>query len=129
MERVYQEFYCAKSGGGCGGYILVQLNPGINGVVEVICPKCKHEHQRNIKDGRIIEQGRYKTNGKPKERLRPPISAWSEIPSTKAAHKMQKAIKKRSTSLVKERDAHVISGRRDFLKERWFEIHGVTPPS
>lgn len=51
MSRVVQEFYCTTSGGGCGGYILVKLNTAINGVVEIICPNCKHAHQRYIKNG------------------------------------------------------------------------------
>lgn len=54
-EKIHQEFYCAVSGGGCGGYIVVKMNIGINGVVRVICPKCGHEHGRIIQNGKIVE--------------------------------------------------------------------------
>lgn len=127
MDRIFQEFYCAKSGGGCGGYILVEINSELTCVVEVICPKCRHAHQRSINKGRIVEQGRYNINGKPQERLLPLITAWSKHPRTRAAFKMQKAIDKSKSA--NERDAHIICNpKRDFLKDRWFEIHGVTPP-
>ena len=62
MTKVTQEFYCTKSGGGCGGYFLARLNTNINGIVEVICPNCSHKHQRIIEDGVLKEQGRHHGN-------------------------------------------------------------------
>lgn len=41
MSRVVQEFYCTKSGGGCGGYFMIKMNMGLNGVHKIICPNCK----------------------------------------------------------------------------------------
>lgn len=81
-ERVLQEFYCRKSGGGCGGYFRVKLNIGINGIVKVICPKCQHEHQRNIQDGLIKEDNRYSAT--PKQEIVPTMAAYSEDPMTDA---------------------------------------------
>lgn len=107
--KVFQEFYCATSGGGCGGYVVVKLNIAINGVVEVICPKCSHKHQRCIKDGVLKEQGRYNSN--PAQTIEPTIAAWSEEP--KCNHEGN------------ERDAAVPKQKRDFLNERLFELYGA----
>lgn len=110
-EKVLQEFFCTKSGGGCGGYILVKLNMALNGVVEVVCPNCGHKHQRKIKDGHLIEEGR---RGSPIEILKPTKAAWSatsQLRSPPAARK--------------ERDAVRVNGLADlFLEELKFEIHG-----
>ena len=78
--RIFQEWYCTKSGGGCGGYIIVKLNACINGVVELVCPKCGHKHQRCIENGQIKEQGRF--NGNPVEEICPTMASWSEKPHT-----------------------------------------------
>lgn len=71
---VLQEFYCRTSGGGCGGYIMLPLNMALNHTVRVICPKCRHEHDRKLKDGKIIEQGR--STGAVHE-ICPTMAAWS----------------------------------------------------
>ena len=117
MAGIYQEFYCAKSGGGCGGFITVRLNMAINGVVEIICPKCSHKHQRKIKGGVLTDDGRYET--KVKQEIIPVLAAWSK----KAKHPESK--KRVNTS--KEREAVVIEDdpiAREFLKDREFEIFG-----
>lgn len=80
-DRVWQEFFCTKSGGGCGKYIQVKLNIAINQVVEIVCPNCGHKHQRTIQDGAIKEFGRY--DNKPVEEVCPPLSACSDEPIAK----------------------------------------------
>lgn len=115
--KVYQEFYCASSGGGCGGYITVRLNMAINGVVEVVCPKCQHKHQRRIKDGVLTDDGRYSQS--PTQELCPTIAAWSKKPKHPES--------KRGFSSSNEREAQVIEENpqsRAFLKDRVFEIFG-----
>lgn len=125
MARAYQEFYCASSGGGCGGYLTFPLNMAINGVVEVICPKCAHRHQRKIKNGILTDDGRY--SSKATQEVTPTLAAWHK----KAKHPDSK--KRAGTG--KEREAVVIdrdSGKRQadeaasraFLDDRKFEIHG-----
>ena len=115
--RVAQEFYCAKSGGGCGGFIIFPLNLAINGCVELVCPKCSHKHQRMIKDGVLTDDGRYR--GKVTQEVVPTLTAWSK----KAKHPESK----KRVGTHKEREAVVIENdpiAREFLKDRWFEIHG-----
>lgn len=113
--RVYQEFYCATSGGGCGGFVTVRLNMGINGTVEIICPKCRHKHQRKIKDGVLTDDGRY--DNKVTQEIIPVLAAWSK----KAKHpESQKRV-----DTDKERKAVVIEDDPNgFLRDRWFEIFG-----
>lgn len=82
---VYQEFYCRVSGQGCGGYIVVPVNMALNGVIEVICPKCGHKHQRFLVDGKIQENGR--DSGKPNQELCPTLAAWSPKPRIDQAKK------------------------------------------
>ncbi len=123
MAQVVQEFYCASSGGGCGGFITFPLNMAINGVVEVVCPKCGHKHQRMIKDGVLTDDGRYRD--KVTQEITPTRAAWHK----KAKHPESK--KRVNTS--KEREAVVIEDqaevrneatRRGFLNDRLHEIHG-----
>ena len=75
--RLWQEFYCTTSGGGCGGYILVKINMSLNRRVEIICPKCKHSHRRNIINGLLQEDGRF--SGEAKEEITPTLAAWSKV--------------------------------------------------
>lgn len=117
MPRVYQEFYCATSGGGCGGFITVRLNMAIIGVVEIVCPKCKHKHQRKIKNGVLTDDGRYETNIK--QEIIPVLAAWSK----KAKHPESK----KRVGTTDERKAVVIEDdpiARAFLQDREFEIFG-----
>lgn len=116
-DRIYQEFYCATSGGGCGGYVTVRLNMAINGVVNVICPKCQHKHQRKIRDGVLTDDGRYAS--KVTQEIIPVPAAWHK----KAAH--PESQKRAETE--NERVAVVIEDdptARAFLQDRWFEIFG-----
>ena len=112
-EKIWQEFYCRKEGGGCGGYILVKLNPAISGTVKVICPKCGHDHQRQIKNGEIVGDQRY--DNKPIEELRPTLAAWSKEPRT---------LKMTNVSYDESCNAAVISDASHFIKERAFELWG-----
>lgn len=112
MSSVWQEIHCTKSGGGCGGFILVKLDVSLNHRVTVICPKCQHQHQRCVKDGQIVEDGRF--TGEAKEELCPTIAAWSEKPKTRC---MQSIIKKQDVR--NERDGVVIKSDRDFIAEPW----------
>ena len=120
MSRIYQEFYCASSGGGCGGYITVRINMAINGVVEVVCPKCNHKHQRRIKNGALTDDGRHSDS--PTQDICPTIAAWSKEP--------QYPESKRKTGDRHERVAQIIetvedkSQSRGFLRDRIFEIFG-----
>lgn len=113
MERIYQEWYCTISGGGCGGYILCKINIEINGIVEMVCPKCGHKHQRAIDNGVIKEQGR--ARGNPTQEICPTMAAWSKKPRLKATKKAEN-----------ERDGVVAQTAEDFLKESWFERFGVS---
>ena len=113
MARIFQEFYCAKSGGGCGGYITVQLNMALNCVVEIVCPKCGHKHQRGIKKGVLTDDGRH--DSKPLEEICPTIAAWSK----EARHPESV---KRTGSWQNEREAVVMG--EDFLRDREFELWG-----
>lgn len=105
-DKIWQEFYCRKSGGGCGGYILVRLNPKINGVVEVVCPKCKHKHQRKIVNGEIKEDGRFSSS--PKQEIVPTMDAWNE----------------KSQMGFSGEDGNSCIGR-NFLRESWADRFGV----
>ena len=116
-EKIWQEFYCREYGGGCGGYILVKLNPAINGTVKVVCPKCGHDHQRQIKNGEIIGDKRYDKH--PVEEIHPTLAAWSQEPrSRKMKQNALDPDPYESCNSVVVRDA------RDFVKERAFELWG-----
>ncbi len=111
-EFIFQEFYCTSSGGGCGGYVMAQINKNLNGTMEFICPKCKHAHQRSVVDGEIKEDGRF--HNKPTQTIHPPMAAWSKKQRTKPVQGKN------------ERDGRIVTAAQDFAKERWAEIHGVT---
>lgn len=107
VERVTQEFYCASSGGGCGGFVLVPINMSINHIVEVVCPKCGHKHKRMVKNGVLTEQGR--DDHAPTEELCPTLAAWSK----KARHPLSK---KRVGKWDQEREAVIVDPFLDDLK-------------
>ena len=127
MARVYLEFYCTLSGDGCGGFITFPLNTGLNGVIEVVCPNCGHEHRRRVKNGEITAEGRYcgGTEGRVIEHICPTEAAWHKKPQSSES-------KRRAESGLREREAVVIerdaTGRavdpRSYLSERRFEIFG-----
>lgn len=53
--RRKEEFYCDRSGGGCGKYFLTWLRKNMSGNYTIQCPnpKCNHHHFRVIKDGLV----------------------------------------------------------------------------
>ncbi len=128
MARIAQEFYCASSGGGCGGFMIFPLNMAINGVVEIVCPKCGHKHQRMIKDGVLTDDGRYHT--KVTQEITPTPAAWHK--------KAQHPESKKRVGSNREREAVVIdpgkiesrikqaneAQARAFLDDLKFERHG-----
>jgi hypothetical protein len=118
-NKVWQEFYCNVSGGGCGGFILVKLHLGINHKVTVVCPKCNHRHERYIVDGEIQDNYTYKGGVKNnnEEELIPTMAAYSKVPSTKAF-----------TNRHLTRSAAVIKNRSD-LSESWLEKHAMSEDS
>lgn len=127
MAKVWQEFYCAKSGGGCGGYITVRINMALDGVYTVVCPNCGHEHQRGVKEGHIVEEGRYQKGlqGKRIEKLCPTMAAFSKTPQTKYMKKHGDGNGDHSS----ERNAGVIKSKRSLvadsmIRQSWFDRHG-----
>jgi len=127
MGKIWQEIHCTKSGGGCGGFVLVKLNVSLNMRAEVVCPKCKHKHIRNIIDGEVHENGRF--DNKVTEEICPTIAAWSEKPRT--LHLEQWAgkdhRKERDGAVIKSEDDLVATEREDskqgrsFLAMSWIE--------
>ena len=127
MAKVWQEFYCAKSGGGCGGFITVRINIALDGVYTVVCPECKHEHQRGVKAGHIVEEGRYGSGlrGKRIEKLCPTMAAYSKEPQTKYMKKHGGGNGDGKT----ERNAGVIKSKRSLatdsiLRQSWLDRYG-----
>lgn len=118
VGRVLEEFYCATSGGGCGGFMCVRINKALNGVVEIVCPKCGHQHRRGIKNGVLQEDGR--AHGTIMEQLCPTLACWTK----EATHPESK---RRVGDFRQERNAVVVEENpqsRRFLNERKFELWG-----
>lgn len=118
LAHIYQEFYCTKSGGGCGGYVVIKLRMTLNERIEFTCPKCNHKHRRTVKSGRIVEEGRF--DAPATIDLFPTMSAYS----TEPRHNIDP--KDRSD----ERNAMIFASKQDVrdpvLAELWFEYHGGT---
>jgi hypothetical protein len=112
-DKVFQEWYCGE----CKTYIRFRLSMEYDRAVTVVCPSCGHRHQRFIKDGRIVEDGRH-SSGEAKEELCPPKAACSKEPITKEMKNKQWA---RDGAVVKS-DADLI--RNNYFRERWIEIAG-----
>jgi hypothetical protein len=116
-NKIWQEFYCGE----CQGYFRVKLNMALTIGVEIVCPKCKHEHHRFIKNGVIFERGRSENGAK--EKICPPLSAYSKEPLTRKMETTKYA-----------RDGVVIDKEGDLserspvaaamMRERWFETYG-----
>jgi len=54
-ERLREEFYCDKGGGGCGKYFATYLRKEMTGNYSIRCPntKCNHVHFRKIVKGLV----------------------------------------------------------------------------
>jgi hypothetical protein len=118
-DKIWQEFYCGE----CSGYFRVRLNMALNLGVKIVCPKCKHEHHRYIKDGVIYESGR--ENNSAKEEICPPLSAYSKEPLTQKMLATGWRAKRDGVTIEKEADLNKRSPVADaMIKERWFELYG-----
>ena len=53
IERRKEEFWCDKSGGGCGKYFDTYLRSNMNGSYTIQCPNCNHHHFRKIENGLV----------------------------------------------------------------------------
>lgn len=111
-EKVFQEWYCGE----CKTYIRFRLNMEWDRVVWVECPMCGHKHQRYIKEGRIVVDGRLE--GSPKEDICPPKSACSKEPITK---KLDEIKYTRDSVVIKSSEDLI---RDNYFRERWIEIGG-----
>lgn len=49
IER--QELWCHE----CQNYVQFDIDVSLNGNHVIVCPECKHEHCRVVKDGRVTE--------------------------------------------------------------------------
>lgn len=116
MSRVIQEFYCTKSGGGCGGYFMIKMNMALNGIHKIVCPNCKHEHQRRIEQGKIFEDRRY--SDKPVDEIYASKSTFSLTPKTLQM--------KDRAGKFNERDSVVVNSREDLPKDisHWVDTFG-----
>src|SRR6266446_9889216 len=52
MAREMFEFYCS---GGCMGYTMFPIDISIDASIIMVCPNCKHEHYRKMRNGKITE--------------------------------------------------------------------------
>jgi hypothetical protein len=64
LEPVRTEIYCHS----CGKVFVAELDTGIAGDHEIICPVCDHSHFRTVKEGKVTE-GRYSSDSKPTVRV------------------------------------------------------------
>ena len=126
MSKVWQEFYCAKSGGGCGGYITVKLNMAVDGVHTVVCPKCGHRHQRGVKGGHIVVEGRFSpAEGHRIGDIMPTMAAYSTKPRTDymKKHAGGNGNLERNAAVI-EKPQGKPDGAVPFLRSLWFEHFG-----
>jgi hypothetical protein len=111
--KVLHEFNCSN----CSGYITVKLDEDLNGAHCVVCPSCKHEHYRIIKDG-VISEDRAPTNAK---------SYAIRICPTKAAYSKTSW----ESEMAKRKSNTKDEGAKHFLNDAWKKVTGKqiqTPP-
>lgn len=98
-DKVWQEFYCRHCPADdpaskdpeklkTGGHFRVKFHLGYDAQLTVVCPKCKHEHTRAVKDGVILDSS---SSVAFKDRVTVPLSAWSRDPFTKKAAEVKAA--------------------------------------
>ena len=116
MASIHQELHCPRSGGGCGGYFIFKLSAGYDRRVAIICPKCKHEHRRNVVNGRIVEQGRF--DGETVEKIFPMLSAWSKEPRIAELPRNE-----RDAVVIKDTSDSPIDMAQVILRQSWIERH------
>lgn len=119
-DKVRQEFFCRTSGGGCGGYITVKLNMSLDGAIKVICPKCKHEHERLLQGGKIVDD---KSRGKQiTQEILPTLAAWSPTPKAGVGILPLTEGKRNKDDFE---DGHSVI-LEHHMRELWFERFGKT---
>lgn len=114
MGKSNQELYCWE----CKHYFDMPLLNGFNGIVKMICP-CGHHHQRNVKDGRIVEEGRY-TGDAVEEIIIPKSARYKE---SKIA-KMRKKFDERDGVEIKPEDEGKENARNNVMAELWLDYYG-----
>jgi len=115
MARITQEFYCRSSGGGCGGYFLAKLDFALTGVHNIVCPECKHKHQRRIENGKIVGENRH--SGNPVDEIYPTKASYSRTPRTLAMNK--------HVGSNNDCDSIVINSAKDAPDiSHWIEVFG-----
>ena len=121
MSKIFQEFYCTKSGGGCGKYFTIRLNGALNYVAEIVCPNCGHKHQRCIENGVITENGRF--DNKPREEICAPKSSISDEP---ISAKMTKSYELRDSVVIAKPEDLSENKKigKTFLRDRFLELFG-----
>jgi hypothetical protein len=81
MAREMFEFYCE---GGCKGFTVVPVDIEFDCDVIMVCPSCKHEHYRTVKDGKITSLRHATTKDDSKvHRLEPTLAAFSKTKQLK----------------------------------------------
>jgi len=97
----------------------------INGIAEVVCPKCGHKHQRRIKDGVLTDAGRY--SDKPSQDVTPVLCAWHKEAQDPETKKRVGGEKERMAVIVdpklRAKEAHKAEARA-FLEESKFDRFG-----
>lgn len=119
MASIHQELHCPKSGGGCGGYFIFKLSAGYDRRVAIICPKCQHEHRRNVVNGQIVEQGRF--NGEIVEKIFLMPSAWSKEPRT--SELPNRVLRERDAVVIKDTSDPPVDMAQVILRQSWIERH------
>jgi DNA-directed RNA polymerase subunit RPC12/RpoP len=56
--------YCTN----CGREFIAELDLGLNGNHEIICPHCQHVHYRVVRDG-VVTEDRYRSSAGPTIRV------------------------------------------------------------
>lgn len=81
MARELFEFYCE---GGCHGYTTIPIDVEFDCHIIMVCPGCKHEHFRAVKDGKITgdRHSTMKDDSKV-HRLEPTLAAFSKTKQLK----------------------------------------------
>lgn len=76
MPRDLFEFHCE---GSCRGYTLVPLDVEEERDIILVCPNCKHEHYRTLRNGEITQiRHNQRTDTDTVHRIEPVMSAFSK---------------------------------------------------
>jgi hypothetical protein len=122
-NKVHQEFYCRHCPADdanskdpdkrrSGGHFRVKFSLGWDSNVKIQCPKCKHVHERHVKNG-VLYDGL--GNSPHTEEVKVGLSAWSREPFTKKAESLRKF--KQDEWLGELRGNNVIASPDDLSKK------------